>query len=125
MTAPDLAASAGLPLSPEGEPQFFAPWQARAFAMTVALHEAGVFAWPDWVRALAAAVPNFTASGESAEDHAEAYFRAWVAATEDLLSARSVAPPAMVTAVTETWQRAAEATPHGTPIRYEAGVPPD
>ena len=72
---PDLAASTGLPVSAEGEPAFVEPWQAQAFAMTVALYEKGVFTWAEWASTLSR----------------------------------------------ETGRRgrAAEATPHGSPIRLE------
>ena len=31
---------------------FAEPWQAEAFAMTVALHERGLFSWGEWAAAL-------------------------------------------------------------------------
>jgi nitrile hydratase accessory protein len=34
------------------EQPFGEPWQARAFAMVVRLHERGLFSWPDWTAAL-------------------------------------------------------------------------
>ena len=33
-------------------PVFEEPWQAHAFAMTVSLHERGVFTWSEWSHAL-------------------------------------------------------------------------
>lgn len=117
------AASPGLPLDRQGEPVFFEPWQAKAFAMTLALHDMGLFAWREWADALGracAATPM--PSQASAEAHARAYFTAWLAALEDLLAARSLLSADGLRKATRTWQRAAEATPHGTPIRYEAGL---
>jgi len=46
-------AVAGVPRDADG-PVFREPWEAQAFAMTLALYERGVFTWPEW----AAAVPS-------------------------------------------------------------------
>ena len=37
----------GIPVGPEG-PVFAEPWQAQAFALTLSLHEQGLFTWPEW-----------------------------------------------------------------------------
>ena len=46
------AAVPGIPRDAEG-PVFREPWEAQAFAMTVKLHEAGHFTWPEWAAVLA------------------------------------------------------------------------
>ena len=46
--APELP---GLPRDDDG-PVFREPWEAQAFALAVALHERGVFTWPEWAQAL-------------------------------------------------------------------------
>jgi nitrile hydratase accessory protein len=45
---------------------FDAPWQAEAFAMVVALHQRGLFAWPEWAEMLSAEVkrPGVAADGK-------------------------------------------------------------
>jgi len=48
-----LAAPPGEPRDESG-PVFREPWEAQAFAMTLALHERGLFTWPEWAAALAA-----------------------------------------------------------------------
>jgi len=109
-----------LPLWPVpglGEPVFHAPWQARAFALTVHLHGAGVFTWQEWSATLgrhlnAAPPPDTTA----AEAGAETYFNAWLAALEELLAARRLAGDAEISRMAAAWQAAARATPHGQPI---------
>jgi nitrile hydratase accessory protein len=107
LSVPDLA---GLPRDAEGAPVFAAPWQARAFALAVGLHDKGAFAWPDFAAALAA---------ECARAPAADYYAAWLRALETLLAARAIAPQAEIEAVAGRWQRAAGATPHGQPIRLE------
>lgn len=107
----DLAASPGLPRSPEGAPVFAEPWQAQAFAMAVHLNACGVFSWAEWADSLSAEVhrPERAADGSD-------YFDAWVAALAGLLERKGLADRDTVEALRESWQRAAEATPHGSPI---------
>ncbi len=96
------------------EPVFAAPWQAQAFALTVALHERGLFSWSEWAAALSAEVkaPGAAPDGSDYYDH-------WLRALEKLLAARGLAPPKDVDDIAAAWQRAAHATPHGRPILLE------
>ncbi len=96
------------------QPAFAEPWQAQAFAMTVSLHEAGLFSWGEWAEALAAEVgrPDAAADGHD-------YYERWLAALEKLLTAKDAARPADIDALAAAWQRAAHATPHGKPILLE------
>src|SRR5262245_6450483 len=41
-----------IPRDAEG-PVFREPWEAQAFAMALALHERGLFTWPEWAATLA------------------------------------------------------------------------
>ncbi len=50
---------------------------------------------------------------------ARGYYEAWVRALQRLLAERGLAAPEAVEATAEAWRRAAEATPHGQPIRLE------
>jgi nitrile hydratase accessory protein len=60
---------AGLPRDFEG-PVFKEPWEARAFAMALRLHERGVFTWPEWADALAQEIRAANAShGEAHASH--------------------------------------------------------
>jgi nitrile hydratase accessory protein len=109
-----LAQSPQLPRSQAGDPVFPEPWAAEAFAMTVHLHERGLFAWSEWAESL---------SGElhkpgRAEDGGD-YFNCWVAALSSILVIRGVADADTIAALQQSWQRAAEATPHGKPIVLE------
>ncbi len=110
-TVTELTASPGLPRSPEGAPVFAEPWQAQAFAMTVHLHARDVFSWTEWAESLSAEVhrPGRATDGSD-------YFDAWVSALAGLLERKGLADRDIVEALRESWQRAAEATPHGAPI---------
>ncbi|QRG08948.1 nitrile hydratase accessory protein [Xanthobacter dioxanivorans] len=121
---PPAEALPGLPVD-EGEPAFFEPWQAKAFALTVSLNEAGFFAWSEWTEAFAAVLAATDAPMAEARTaaYAEAYYRSWLDALEQLIGRHKVADAAELNFIAQTWKRAAEATRHGTPIRYEAGLP--
>ncbi|MCJ9670811.1 MULTISPECIES: nitrile hydratase accessory protein [unclassified Neorhizobium] len=106
-----LAQSPGLPKSPEGDPVFPEPWAAEAFAMTVHLHERGLFSWSEWAEALSGEVHK----PGRAEDGSD-YFDCWVAALSGLLVGKGVADSETILSLQQSWQRAAEATPHGRPI---------
>jgi nitrile hydratase accessory protein len=93
------------------EPVFSEPWQAEAFALTVALHENGLFSWGEWAEALSAEVKRSDAAPDGHD-----YYEHWLAALEKLLAAKGVAAPSDVDATAAAWERAAHATPHGKPI---------
>ncbi|MCZ8546006.1 nitrile hydratase accessory protein [Mesorhizobium qingshengii] len=95
-------------------PVFAEPWQAQAFAMTVALHDKGLFSWSDWAEALSTEVKK---PGAAADGHD--YYEHWLAALEGLLASKGLAAKPDVDAMTEAWERAAHATPHGKPILLE------
>ncbi len=82
--------------------------------MTVHLHERGLFTWSEWAAALSGEVHK----PGRAEDGSD-YFDCWVTALSGLLVAKGVADGEAILALQESWQRAAEATPHGRPIELE------
>ena len=75
------AAVPGLPRD-EGGPVFHEPWQAQAFAMTLALYKRGLFAWPEWAAALGAEIKRAQAAGDP--DRGDTYYHHWLAALEQL-----------------------------------------
>ncbi|CAH2403285.1 nitrile hydratase accessory protein [Mesorhizobium ventifaucium] len=105
--------TATLPTGVEA-PIFAEPWQAEAFAMTVALHDKGLFSWSEWAGALSAEVKQ---PGAASDGHD--YYEHWLAALENLLSAKGVAGKGDIDALAAAWGRAALATPHGKPILLE------
>src|SRR6266487_2924493 len=78
---PEAGSAASLPGIPldSGEPVFREPWEAQAFAMALALHERGVFTWPEWAAALAAEIRSAQAAGDP--DLGTTYDRHSLAAT--------------------------------------------
>ena len=82
--------------------------------MTLALHERGVFTWPEWAAALSARLksPGAAASGED-------YYQHWLAALEDMVTVKTLGSRSELDELANAWRRAAHATPHGKPIRLE------
>jgi nitrile hydratase accessory protein len=108
---------APVPRDGDGGPVFEAPWQANAFAMTLALHERGVFTWTEWASTLAAEIKRAQAAGDP--DDGSTYYRHWLSAIEHLVVDKGVVTPAHLDARRAAWHRAAHATPHGRPILLE------
>lgn len=109
---------AGQPLGEDGEPVFAEPWQAHAFALALALHERGLFAWPEWAAALAGRIAQAQASGDP--DLGDTYYRHWLAALEDIVAAKGASSGAELTRCAAAWDAAADRTPHGQPIELKA-----
>jgi nitrile hydratase accessory protein len=114
---PDTPALPGLPAD-GATPVFAAPWQAHAFAMVVALHEKGLFTWPEWAAALAAEIKAAQAAGD--RDTGETYYAHWLAALERLLAGKRVTTADALVRYRNAWETAAHRTPHGTPIELLA-----
>ena len=98
----------------QGGPVFREPWEAQAFAMTLALYRRGLFTWPEWAAALADEIKRAQQQGDP--DRGDTYYQHWLAALEQLVTAKGVADLAMLQRYHDAWDHAAARTPHGTPI---------
>jgi nitrile hydratase accessory protein len=107
------AAVPGIPRDAEG-PVFREPWEAQAFAMTLALHERGLFSWPEWAATLGEEIKRAQAAGDP--DTGETYYRHWLNALERIVAAKGLADVTMLARYRHAWHHAADRTPHGTPI---------
>ncbi|MET0905471.1 MAG: nitrile hydratase accessory protein [Tardiphaga sp.] len=113
-----VAAVPTIPRDIDG-PVFRAPWEAQAFAMTVALHQRGVFTWAEWAAALSAQIKRAQAAGDP--DTGETYYQHWLATLENLIAEKGVTTHATLHRYRNAWDHAADRTPHGQPIELEAG----
>lgn len=113
-----LPVLAGQPHDGDG-PVFAEPWQAQAFAMTLALHQRGVFAWTEWADALARQIGVAQAAGD--DDRGDTYYHHWLAALESLVTAKGLASSQALHDCADAWAQAAERTPHGQPIALRPG----
>ena len=110
-----LAANAvpGIPRDDHG-PVFREPWEAQAFSMALALHQRGLFTWPEWAATLADEIKRAQAAGDP--DTGETYYRHWLATLERLVAEKGIASRDTLARYRDAWDRAADRTPHGTPI---------
>ena len=99
----------------DGGPVFKAPWEAQAFAMTLALHARGIFTWREWADALAAELAAAAARGEPDDDGTH-YYEHWLAALEKLVADKNLIAGHELAQRVGDWDAAARATPHGKPI---------
>ena len=107
----------GIPRDDEG-PVFREPWEARAFAMALALHARGLFTWTEWADALAQQIKLAQADGDA--DTGETYYRHWLATLEKLVTAKDIAAANELRRYRDAWDHAADRTPHGQPIELAA-----
>ena len=73
----------GPPPSAAG-PVFREPWEAQAFAMALALHERGLFTWPQWAAALSRQITQAQTAGDA--DLGDTYYQHWLLALESLVT---------------------------------------
>src|SRR5579871_408589 len=103
----------GVPRDENG-PVFREPWEARAFAMALSLHERGVFTWKEWASALGEEIKRAQAAGDP--DTGETYYQHWLATLERMVAEKGLSDPATLGRYHDAWDHAAARTPHGTPI---------
>lgn len=115
------AAPATLPGQPADEsgPVFGEPWEAQAFAMTLVLHQRGLFSWGEWATALAGHIAAAQARGDA--DRGDTYYHHWLAALESLVASKGASSAEELSRYRDAWDRAAGRTPHGQPIELQTG----
>jgi nitrile hydratase accessory protein len=109
----DALSMPGLPQD-AGGPIFKEPWEAKAFAMTLRLHERGLFTWSEWAQALAEQVNRARSHGDP--DLGDTYYQHWLTALEMLVATKGAASAEDLQHCAEAWREAAEHTRHGQPI---------
>jgi len=114
-----LRAAEAVPSIPRDDdgPVFRAPWEAQAFAMALALHERGLFSWPEWAAMLAAEIKRAQAAGDP--DTGETYYLHWLAALERMVAEKNIATPDTLARYHDAWDHAVDRTPHGEPIELK------
>ena len=111
------AAVPGIPQDQDG-PVFKEPWDAQAFAMTLALYDRGLFTWSEWAGTLADEIKRAQAAGDP--DTGETYYSHWLAALERLVAEKGVATTETLHRTRDAWDHACDRTPHGQPIELRA-----
>lgn len=69
-------------------PIFNAPWEASAFAMAVALSEAGHISWSEWVDTFSEEIKFFEEKGvyDPVSDDGHLYYEIWLSTLERLIT---------------------------------------
>ncbi len=99
------------------EPVFTEPWHAQLFAVTVHLHDQGLFAWPDWTVCFGACLKKHGLQKDL--DGGNDYFLAWLDALEQMLAKSKTANAPEIEALSSAWREAYLSTPHGHPVRLK------
>ncbi|MBX9843298.1 MAG: nitrile hydratase accessory protein [Xanthobacteraceae bacterium] len=105
-----------IPCDAEG-PVFREPWEAQAFAMTLALYDRGLFKWPEWAAILGDEIKKAQAAGDP--DTGETYYQHWLNALERIVTEKGATDPATLRRYHDAWDHAADRTPHGAPIELK------
>ena len=98
--------------NPDDEVVFREPWEAKAFAIALALREAGLLSWDEWTRTLGRAIAASPDKGGDGSD----YYSAWLTALEDTVASNGWSDRQKLRRCASAWQHAAQRTPHGAPI---------
>jgi len=86
--------------------------------MALALHDRGMFTWPEWAAKLAGEIKKAQAAGDP--DTGETYYRHWLATLERMVAEKGVTTAQALADYHDAWERAAHRTRHGTPIELRA-----
>jgi nitrile hydratase accessory protein len=98
---------------------FREPWEAHAFAMTLTLHQRGLFSWKEWADGLASQIAVAQRAGDA--DLGHTYYRHWLTALERLVAEKGASTAAELNRFQRAWAHAADRTPHGEPIELRPG----
>ena len=126
---PDKKAAHPSDLLPSYKPgNFQSPWHAELFALTLYLHKAGQFSWPEWTQYLGKAlkeadIPEFEFVGKTLDNntHEDAgdddyYYHAWLGALCVLLCDKQITSQQDIAKMRHRWANAYKTTPHGQPV---------
>jgi nitrile hydratase accessory protein len=105
-----------LPFIPRDEdgPVFKEPWEAEVFAMTLSLHQQGMFTWSEWAALLSESIHNAQIMGDP--DLGNTYYRHWLDALEHMVVQAHIGSRQQLADLYANWDEAARSTPHGQPI---------
>ena len=107
MSASEISKLPGITICDE-EPVFSEPWEAQVFALTVSMHENGLFTWPEWAELLGSAIAE--------DDGTTPYYQLWTKALETMIERKSLLSDNEIEKRTNAWKQALLNTPHGQPI---------
>ncbi len=74
-----------VPTDANDEIVFKTPWEAKAFALVIHLHQRGHFTWPEWTVQLGEEIAT-----AGVEAPGSGYYLLWLAAAEKLVAAKAI-----------------------------------
>ena len=102
---------------PVADKPFEMPWHAQAFALVVALNEAGLFRWEDWTRLFGEQLLAARMARAAALGGADDYYLVWLETLVTIIQRHDAITPELLQAVEDQWRAAYLSTPHGQPVR--------
>lgn len=108
-----LQAVPSIPRDSEG-PVFNEPWEAEVFAMTLSVHEQGMFTWKEWAAMLSESISEAQQQGDP--DLGNTYYSHWLTALENMIVHKQIGSRSQLEQLRNDWDHAARHTPHGQPI---------
>ena len=117
---PSLLGLRGFPHDGRG-PVFKEPWEAKAFAMVLRLHEHGLFTWTEWADALSHEIRAAQSAGDA--DLGDTYYQHWLRALETMVARKGAASGDELIRYRRAWAEAAERTPHGQAVELRSNEP--
>ena len=101
-------------LSDEIYRPFEQPWHAEVSAVTVHLSEKNLFSWLEWTQTLGQHIS--TENTMRVINGSDDYYKVWLHALIELLSAKEVADLETIVSMQNRWADAYRNTPHGEPV---------
>lgn len=93
---------------------FAMPWHAELFAITVYLHNEGLFCWADWTARFSDALRR--ADEHHSPDGSNGYYDVWLDTFAQFMAELGVTDKKAIDALSEKWREAYLHTPHGMPV---------
>lgn len=106
-----------MPLQSTNGTVFSEPWQAHAFAMTLQLHEKGLFTWPEWAAALTQEIRNAQTEGDA--DTGNTYYTHWLNALESMVLAKQWGTADQIHNLEHAWKMRLHARRTASPSFYK------
>jgi nitrile hydratase accessory protein len=110
---PNYALLPGLPQDDDNV-VFAAPWEAKAFALVVNLHQRGYFEWTAWVKALSAEIARDAQAGAGTP-----YYLLWLAAAEQLFASLGLVEAESLRSACAALRDAQQAAQHDHPHSHD------
>lgn len=98
------------PALPPADSQFSASWHAQAFALCLALYEAGIFEWSEFSDALGV---ELATSAVATDDE---YYQCYIDALTRLLGTKQHLDQPQLNQMIARWRHAYLSTAHGSPV---------